>query len=94
MNFQVLESAKSILLQCATPDSLIRLSKSTRTDLAYDAEKLQNQYFIEQHHSDLADLIQQEISNSSDTKDLVFMQVHYEILYNWIRQLFLFWFSE
>lgn len=80
MNFQVLQSAKSILLQCATPDSLIRL---TKTGLAWDAENLQNQYFIEQHHSNLADLIQQEINSSSNTSDFVFMQVHYEIVYNW-----------
>lgn len=69
---KIWESAKSILLQCATPDSLIRLSK---TNLTWDAENLQNRYFFEQNHSNLADLIQLEISNSNDTKDIVFMQV-------------------
>ncbi|XP_006816196.2 E3 ubiquitin-protein ligase rnf213-alpha-like [Saccoglossus kowalevskii] len=47
---QVLEEAKRVLLQCATPDAVARLNKSKLGPLS---NQIWNQYFHEQHHDSI-----------------------------------------
>ncbi|XP_069374050.1 E3 ubiquitin-protein ligase rnf213-beta isoform X2 [Paralichthys olivaceus] len=52
---EVFDLAKCLLLNCATPDALVRLKYS---DLAkHEREKLQRMYFQQQHHHSLQDFL-------------------------------------
>lgn len=53
---KVQEEAKLILLNCATPDSVVRLGSSQLG--SFLAEDLARVYFQEQHHTSLADFLQ------------------------------------
>lgn len=53
---EVLDLAKGLLLNCATPDAVVRLKYS---DLAkQETEKLQRLYFQQQHHHSLRDFLE------------------------------------
>ncbi|XP_045924674.1 E3 ubiquitin-protein ligase rnf213-beta [Micropterus dolomieu] len=53
---EVLDLAKCLLLNCATPDAVVRLKDS---DLAnQEKEKLQRMYFQQQHHHSLRDFLE------------------------------------
>ncbi|XP_042198225.1 E3 ubiquitin-protein ligase rnf213-alpha isoform X2 [Callorhinchus milii] len=52
---QILEDAQKVLLNCATPDSVVRLSQS-RLDTTLVAT-LTHEYFTNQHHDSLADFV-------------------------------------
>lgn len=52
---RVLDEAKFIMLNCATPDSVIRLDGTKLSDV--ETEKLTQIYFEEQKHRSLADFI-------------------------------------
>jgi hypothetical protein len=62
------------LLQCATPESVVRLYKSY---LADEAEDLYEQYFEDQQHGCLKDLLEVEIveRRKKSSNEPVFMQV-------------------
>ncbi|KAM4524138.1 E3 ubiquitin-protein ligase rnf213-beta isoform 2-T2 [Odontesthes bonariensis] len=52
---EILDLAKSLLLNCATPDAVVRLKYS---DLAnQEKDKLQRSYFQQQHHHSLRDFL-------------------------------------
>ncbi|XP_019133291.1 E3 ubiquitin-protein ligase rnf213-beta isoform X3 [Larimichthys crocea] len=53
---EVFDIAKCLLLNCSTPDAVVRLKYS---DLAHqDKEKLQRMYFQQQHHHSLRDFLE------------------------------------
>ncbi|XP_060883843.1 E3 ubiquitin-protein ligase rnf213-beta [Labrus mixtus] len=57
---EVLDLAKRLLLNCATPDAVMRLKYS---DLAnHEKEKLQRMYFQQQHHHSLRDFLEDCLS--------------------------------
>ncbi|KAM3838360.1 E3 ubiquitin-protein ligase rnf213-beta-like, partial [Diretmus argenteus] len=57
---EVLESAKCFLLNCATPDSVLRLKCS---DLAnQEKERLHRMYFQQQHHHSLRDFLEDQMN--------------------------------
>lgn len=62
---QLLIEAKKLLVQCATPESIIRL---TQGPLATEADDIFRIYFEEQHHSGLLDLLHQQGSEGSTSK--------------------------
>lgn len=53
---EVFDLAKCLLLNCATPDAVVRLKYSDLTN--QDKEKLQKMYFKEQHHHSLRDFLE------------------------------------
>lgn len=48
---QVQKECQSLLIQCATPDAIVRLP---RTSLKDRADEIKNLYFLEQQHSSLS----------------------------------------
>ena len=66
-----MEAAKSVLLRCATPESIVRLSG---TSLAPLQAELYRRYFDEQRHASLMDFIDGELVQARP-KDGVFVQV-------------------
>ncbi|XP_058848399.1 E3 ubiquitin-protein ligase rnf213-alpha-like isoform X1 [Acipenser ruthenus] len=52
---KVLDEAKHILLSCATPDSVVRLSNSRLSKV--ESDQLVKEYFENQRHSSLADFV-------------------------------------
>ncbi|XP_067860096.1 E3 ubiquitin-protein ligase rnf213-alpha isoform X2 [Heptranchias perlo] len=52
---EILKEAKWVLLNCATPDSVVRLTSSQF--VAYQADIVMHKYFADQHHDSLADFI-------------------------------------
>ncbi|XP_078674105.1 E3 ubiquitin-protein ligase rnf213-alpha-like isoform X2 [Branchiostoma floridae x Branchiostoma belcheri] len=51
---QILQKAQDLLLQCATPDAVVRLSKSR---LSSEEAALKDKYFHQQHHSCLQEFL-------------------------------------
>ena len=54
---QVISLAKKFLLRCATPDSIIRISSSKEFKDTKEKEFLWNEYFINQKHLSLKELL-------------------------------------
>ena len=54
---QIVNLAKKFLLRCATPDSIIRLSSSKVFKNTTEKEFLWNEYFVNQRHLSLIDLL-------------------------------------
>ncbi|XP_078081837.1 E3 ubiquitin-protein ligase rnf213-beta [Mustelus asterias] len=52
---EILREAQWVLLNCATPDSVVRLTSSELP--AYHADMVMQKYFADQHHDSLADFI-------------------------------------
>ncbi|GCB69384.1 hypothetical protein scyTo_0001043 [Scyliorhinus torazame] len=52
---EILKEAQCVLLNCATPDSVVRLSSSEFP--SYQADMVMQKYFAVQHHDSLADFI-------------------------------------
>ncbi|KAG2461062.1 R213A ligase, partial [Polypterus senegalus] len=69
---QVLEEAKSILLNCATPDSVVRLSCTALPNV--EAEHWLREYFEVQKHSCLADFLISQ-AKQADSCQTVFSEV-------------------
>ncbi|KYO18317.1 hypothetical protein Y1Q_0012798 [Alligator mississippiensis] len=66
---QVLGACKSKLIECATPDSILRLKYSSLED----AKQIQDLYFGQQKHSGLIDILRKSMkdqSNVDETKGL------------------------
>ncbi|XP_071387268.1 E3 ubiquitin-protein ligase rnf213-beta-like [Centroberyx affinis] len=62
---EVFESAKCFLLNCATPDSVLRLKYS---DLAnQERERLQRMYFQQQHHDSLRDFLEIHLNKHQES---------------------------
>lgn len=63
---KVFESAKGFLLNCATPDSVLRLKY---TDLGnQEKERLQKMYFHHQHNHSLRDFMKSHLSSENSSK--------------------------
>ncbi|XP_072882379.1 E3 ubiquitin-protein ligase rnf213-alpha-like [Hemitrygon akajei] len=57
----ILSEAQWVLLNCATPDSVVRLSNSELP--SHEADEVMQKYFEEQHHDSLADFIHSHIKS-------------------------------
>jgi hypothetical protein len=68
---QVLKEAQDLLLQCATPEAVVRLPI---TNLSADAAALFDKYFIIQEHGSLQQLVSSELGSAQSNTD-VFLQV-------------------
>lgn len=62
---EVFDLAKCLLLNCATPDAMIRLRSSDLTN--QDVQKLQTIYFQQQHHQSLQDFLQNQLNSCQST---------------------------
>lgn len=62
---EVFDLAKCLLLNCATPDAMVRLRCSDLTK--QDVQKLQRIYFQHQHHQSLQDFLQNHLNSSQST---------------------------
>lgn len=62
---EVFDLAKCLLLNCATPDAMIRLRSSDLTK--HDVQKLQTIYFQQQHHRSLQDFLQNQLNSCQST---------------------------
>lgn len=62
---EVFDLAKCLLLNCATPDAMIRLRSSDLTK--QDVQKLQTMYFQQQHHQSLQDFLQNQLNSCQST---------------------------
>ncbi|XP_066291012.1 E3 ubiquitin-protein ligase RNF213-like isoform X3 [Branchiostoma lanceolatum] len=58
---EILQKAQDLLLQCATPDAVVRLSKSR---LSSEEAALNDKYFHQQHHSCLQEFLCHRIDQS------------------------------
>uniref|UniRef100_A0A4W5RGZ0 Uncharacterized protein n=1 Tax=Hucho hucho TaxID=62062 RepID=A0A4W5RGZ0_9TELE len=76
---RVLDEAKFIMLNCATPDSVIRLDGTKLSDV--ETEKLTQIYFEEQKHRSLADFI------TSHTRPEEWCHAHFTEVTTFSRQL-------
>ncbi|XP_030630710.1 E3 ubiquitin-protein ligase rnf213-beta [Chanos chanos] len=66
---EVFERAKSYLLGCATPDSMLRLKYS---DLAnQEKERLREMYFNQQHHCSLRDFLDHHLNKTEDSSRFI-----------------------
>ncbi|XP_026171361.1 E3 ubiquitin-protein ligase rnf213-beta isoform X2 [Mastacembelus armatus] len=65
----VLNLAKDLLLNCATPDAVVRLKYS---DLAnQEKEKLQRMYFQQQHHHSLRDFLENCLNKYQESREFL-----------------------
>uniref|UniRef100_A0A3B3UFU9 RING-type E3 ubiquitin transferase n=1 Tax=Poecilia latipinna TaxID=48699 RepID=A0A3B3UFU9_9TELE len=62
---EVFSLAKSLLLNCATPDAVVRLKYSDLSN--QDKEKLQRLYFQQQHHHSLRDFLGACLNTNQDS---------------------------
>lgn len=77
---EVLDLAKCLLLSCATPDAMIRLSNSDLTK--QDVQKLQTMYFQQQHHQSLQDFLQNQLNSCRSTS--LFFEVRRKIFLHFL----------
>ena len=68
---QVLKECKKVLLQCATPEALVRLP---HTKLMLEENHLMHEYFNEQKHGSLQEYLVHRLVDNHPT-DTVFLQV-------------------
>lgn len=59
---QVKKECQSLLVECATPDAIVRLPKTLLRDKADD---VQNVYFVEQEHSSLSAYLSRLLTRTS-----------------------------
>ncbi|XP_032900200.1 E3 ubiquitin-protein ligase rnf213-alpha-like isoform X1 [Amblyraja radiata] len=62
----ILKSAKCLLLNCATPDAVVRLERSKLGD--HEIKEQWKEYFVQQHHRSLSDYIHQHLSDAEARK--------------------------
>ncbi|XP_007886821.2 LOW QUALITY PROTEIN: E3 ubiquitin-protein ligase rnf213-alpha [Callorhinchus milii] len=68
----VFNSAKHLLLNCVTPDAVVRLKSSKLGD--HEAKELWAEYFVKQRHRSLSDYIQQHLKHT-ETRQRKFVEV-------------------
>lgn len=71
-SLQALELCKRLLLETASPDSLVRLKGSKNN---HEVDNCLNIYFNEQHHLSLVDLIQAKLFDSQTSKEGLLLHV-------------------
>ncbi|XP_052426303.1 E3 ubiquitin-protein ligase rnf213-beta [Carassius gibelio] len=69
---QVYETAKSLLLNCASPDSVLRLKYSEFGN--QEKDKLQRMYFHQQSHQSLRELLDNHLNKNDQDKN-IFLEV-------------------
>ncbi|XP_069055826.1 E3 ubiquitin-protein ligase RNF213 isoform X2 [Pleurodeles waltl] len=62
---EVIKKAKTVLLNCATPDSVIRLYGSNLS--SFEADSLAHEYFRNQEHNSLGDFLSSQINAECDS---------------------------
>lgn len=67
-NKGILSRSKKILLQMASPESLIRLQY---TSLDEQKEKLSEIYYVEQHHGSIVEFLSHHLNTSTDSYGLL-----------------------
>ncbi|XP_012308178.2 E3 ubiquitin-protein ligase RNF213 isoform X2 [Aotus nancymaae] len=70
---QVSREAKWILLNCATPDAVVRLSASLLD--SFTAESLAHEYFHKQKHNSFADFLQGHLQDTDPACHTVFTEI-------------------
>lgn len=70
---KVLEDAKLVLLDCATPDAMVRLSTSSLG--LFVAESLSQEYYYRQQHDSFADFLQAHLRTPDAERHAVFTEV-------------------
>ncbi|KAM4802762.1 E3 ubiquitin-protein ligase RNF213-like [Urocitellus parryii] len=70
---RVSEEAKLILLDCATPDAVVRLSNSALGSFA--AQVLSQEYWYKQQHQSFADFLQAQLRNGDSECHAIFTEV-------------------
>ncbi|XP_076693046.2 E3 ubiquitin-protein ligase RNF213-like [Callospermophilus lateralis] len=70
---RVSEEAKLILLDCATPDAVVRLSTSKLGSFA--AQTLSQEYWNKQQHHSFADFLQAQLHNADLERHAIFTEV-------------------
>uniref|UniRef100_UPI0040389A17 E3 ubiquitin-protein ligase RNF213-like n=1 Tax=Callospermophilus lateralis TaxID=76772 RepID=UPI0040389A17 len=70
---RVSEEAKLILLDCDTPDAVVRLSTSTLGSFA--AQTLSQEYWNKQQHHSFADFLQAQLHNADLERHAIFTEV-------------------
>ncbi|XP_032097310.1 E3 ubiquitin-protein ligase RNF213 isoform X3 [Sapajus apella] len=70
---QVSGEAKWILLNCATPDAVVRLSASLLD--SFTAESLAHEYFYKQRHNSFADFLQEHLQATDPACHAVFTEI-------------------
>ncbi|XP_071075531.1 E3 ubiquitin-protein ligase RNF213 isoform X3 [Desmodus rotundus] len=70
---KVLEDAKLVLLDCATPDAMVRLSTSSLG--LFVAESLSQEYYYRQQHDSFADFLQAHLRTPDAERHAVFTEI-------------------
>ncbi|XP_077022284.1 E3 ubiquitin-protein ligase RNF213 isoform X2 [Tamandua tetradactyla] len=70
---QVSEESKLLLLDCATPDAVVRLSASTLGSFA--AQSLAQEYFYKQHHDSFVDFLQAHLQVADSGCRAIFTEI-------------------
>ncbi|XP_006105644.1 E3 ubiquitin-protein ligase RNF213 [Myotis lucifugus] len=70
---KVLEDAKLVLLDCATPDAVVRLSTSPLGQFA--AQSLSREYYYGQQHNSFADFLQAHLRGPSPERHVFFTEI-------------------
>ncbi|XP_067860144.1 E3 ubiquitin-protein ligase rnf213-alpha-like isoform X2 [Heptranchias perlo] len=68
----ILKSAKHLLLNCVTPDAVVRLKHSKLGD--HEVKEQWKEYFVQQHHRSLSDYIHQQLGDT-ETRQHKFVEV-------------------
>ena len=68
----VLKCSKTLLLQIATPDAIVRLKDSSLVD---DAEELSRIYFNEQHHGSIKGFLTHHLTHANNVEGGFLVQV-------------------
>ena len=73
---KVTDSVRNMLIQCATPEALLRL-KYSKIEREEDRNEYFDQYFHKQHHDSLGDYLRHRIINfqSHDSSQGILVQV-------------------
>ena len=80
-SLKVLNQAQGLLLQCATPDSLARLHK---TSLKMEIDRLWEIYFEQQHHGSFTDYLNGMLPSEDNGKEIsaqVIYHNNYHMMY-------------
>ncbi|XP_068833610.1 E3 ubiquitin-protein ligase RNF213 [Capricornis sumatraensis] len=70
---KVSEQAKSVLLDCATPDAVVRLNASALGQ--FTAQSLSEEYYYRQQHNSFADLLQAHLRTMDSEHHAIFTEI-------------------
>ncbi|XP_023555015.1 E3 ubiquitin-protein ligase RNF213 [Octodon degus] len=73
LDHKVLEEAKLILLDCATPDAVVRLNTSSLGSFA--AKELSQEYYYKQEHNSFADFLQAHLHIEGLERHAIFTEI-------------------